>query len=168
MHLTPPQGAAPVESAGYNGRLPKAITTFLCSVDGNRIKTCQAVEFGVGHRTKWEVFIWVCEPAKGVVCWLLALVMIGSQESRNSILSWMDITLKASVSVCQASKDDDDLNHDSFSVILFFYFTSVVYFKKRFIQPRFSWSMRNHHRSDTDLLWYETVISSCDSHNLIL
>lgn len=42
-----------VESAGFNGRLPKAITLFLCYMDGyfevkgGGIKTCQAVVFGV-------------------------------------------------------------------------------------------------------------------------
>lgn len=93
-----------MESAGFNGRLPEAITLFLCSMDGylevngDRIKTCQAVVFGVGHCTRLGVFVWVCEQAKGELTVVLAVVMIGSQEARkarNSILSCMDITLKA-------------------------------------------------------------------------
>lgn len=77
-----------VESAGFSGRLPKAITFFLCSmdgyfeVDGARIKTCQAVVFGVAIVLNEEYLCMCVQTSEGVGCMLtVALALFNDRKS---------------------------------------------------------------------------------------
>lgn len=82
-----------VESAGFNQRLPKAITLFLSSVDGYleglcgsvAARTCQTVVFGEAIVLNQEC-LFICFRASmgGVWCMLtmLRVVEIGNQEGR--------------------------------------------------------------------------------------
>lgn len=65
--------ALTVESAGFSGRQPKAITLFLCSMDGyfevegGNIKTRQAVVFGVAIVLNEECLCMCVRASEGVV-----------------------------------------------------------------------------------------------------
>lgn len=152
--------ALTVESAGFNGRLPKSITLFLCCMDGYL-----EVEGGVLRLARQVCLVWplyymrsVCvrvwEPVRGecMLTVVLAVITIGST------LSWIDITLKSnsislSLKLPSAQTDIFCEGCDLFFYVFCLWCTWMVSGSSQFMQPGSAWSQPGL-TSDVTLIWF--------------